>query len=320
MIDPRMKIRHLQCFMEVARLGHVGRAADQLAVTQPAVSKTLRELEEFLNVRLFTRGPKGLALTPMGEAFQHYAATGVVALQQAIDCVAQGKLQGDSNIKIGALPTVAVRLMPQAVQALTAYRRDAAVHLITGPNRILLECLKSRELEVVVGRLADPNQMVGLAFEQLYLERMAVVVHPGHPLLSENPLDLRRIAAFEVLMPSREDITRPIADRLLIANGIGGLERRIETVSGDFSRAYLKQTDAVWIISHGVAALDLAAGDLVELEVDVTATLGPVGMTTRADDRPSPIVAEFMRVTRAAAKELRDGAAQPLHQSVGYRN
>ena len=134
MIDSRMKIRHLQCFMEVARLGHVGRAADQLAVTQPAVSKTLRELEELLNVRLFTRGPKGLALTPLGEAFQHHAATGVVALQQAIECVAQGKRQGDTNLRIGALPTVAVRLMPQAVHELTAQRRDAAVHLITGPN------------------------------------------------------------------------------------------------------------------------------------------------------------------------------------------
>ena len=98
MIDARMKIRHLQCFMEVARLGHVGRAADLLAVTQPAVSKTLRELEEFLNVRLFTRGPKGLSLMPMGEAFQHYTATGVVALQQAIDSVTRGRLQGDSSI------------------------------------------------------------------------------------------------------------------------------------------------------------------------------------------------------------------------------
>ena len=242
MIDARMKIRHLQCFMEVARLGHVGRAADLLAVTQPAVSKTLRELEEFLNVRLFTRGPKGLSLTPKGEAFQHYASTGVVALQHAIDSVMQGKAQGDSNIKIGALPTVAVRLMPQAVRALIGERRDASVHLITGPNRILLERLKSRELEVVVGRLADPDQMIGLAFEQLYLERMAVVVHPRHPLLGERPLDLRRIAAYQVLMPSREDITRPIADRLLIANGISGLERRIETVSGDFSRAY-SETD-----------------------------------------------------------------------------
>ena len=312
MIDARMKIRHLQCFMEVARLGHVGRAADLLAVTQPAVSKTLRELEEFLNVRLFTRGPKGLSLTPMGEAFQHHAATGVMALQHAIDSVMQGKAHGASNIKIGALPTVAVRLMPQSVRSLTRERRDASVHLITGPNLILLERLKSRELDVVVGRLADPDQMIGLAFEQLYLERMAVVVQPRHALLKEKPLDLRRITEFEVLMPSREDITRPIADRLLIANGISGLERRIETVSGDFSRAYLQQTDAVWIISYGVAALDIAAGELAELEVDVTATLGPVGMTTRADDRPPPIVAEFMRVTRAAARELRGADGQAL--------
>ena len=114
-------------------------------------------------------------------------------------------------------------------------------------------------------------------------------------------------------MPSREDITRPIADRLLIANGIGGLERRIETVSSDFSRAYLKQSDAVWIISYGVAALDIAAGDLVELPVDVSATLGPVGMTTRADDRPTPIVTQFMKVTRqrgrAAAQRLGPPAA-----------
>ena len=319
MIDARMKIRHLQCFMEVARLGHVGRAADRLAVTQPAVSKTLRELEELLNVRLFTRGPKGLALTPLGEMFQHHAATGVVALQQAIACVGQGKLPSSTGIRIGALPTVAVRLMPQAVHELASRRRDAAVHLITGPNRILLERLKHRELDVVVGRLTDPDQMIGLAFEQLYLERMAVVVPPGHHLLGERPFDPRRIAAFELLMPSREDITRPIVDRLLIANGIGGLERRIETVSSDFSRAYLQQSDAVWIISHGVAALDIASGELVELPIDVSATLGPVGMTTRADDRPTPIVDEFMKVTRATAERLRNdtaGAGRPAAEGL----
>jgi LysR family transcriptional regulator, pca operon transcriptional activator len=309
MIDSRMKIRHLQCFLEVARLGHVGRAAAHLAVTQPAVSKTLRELEELLRVRLFTRGPKGLALTPLGQAFQHHAATAIIALRQAIDSVAQGKLRGDTNIRIGALATVAARLMPQVVQDLTSQCRDAAVHLITAPNRILLERLKSRELDVVVGRLADPDQMIGLAFEQLYMERMAVVVRPGHQLLAEQPLDPRRIAAFAVLMPSREDITGPITDQLSIANGIGGIERRIETVSSDFSRAFLKASDAVWIISYGVVALELAAGDLVELPIDVSAALEPVGMTTRADDRPLPIVMQFMKVTRTAAERLRDDAA-----------
>jgi LysR family transcriptional regulator, pca operon transcriptional activator len=313
-IDARMKIRHLQCFLEVARLGHVGRAADQLAVTQPAVSKTLRELEDILAVRLFARTPKGLTLTPFGEVFQHYAATGVVALEQAIDSVAQGRARGDTVIRVGALPTVAVRIMPRAVQDLTALRRDATVSLLSGPNRFLLDRLKGRDLDLVVGRLADPEQMIGLAFEQLYSERLALVVRPGHPLLdaaavAAPPFDMKRVAAFTVVMPTKEDITRPAVDRLLIANGVGALERRVETVSSDFSRAFLKQTDAVWIISYGVAALDIVAGDLVELPADVADTTGPVGMTTRADERPSPAVTAFMGVVRAAAGRMREAGA-----------
>ena len=309
MIDARMKIRHLQCFQEVARLGHVGRAADQLAVTQPAVSKTLRELEDILSARLFARTRKGLELTPAGELFQHHAATGLVALQQAIDSVARGRERGDTAIRVGALPTVAVRLMPRAVQDLVLSRPDATVNLVSGPNRFLLERLKSRDLDVVVGRLAEPEQMTGLAFEQLYSERLALIVRPGHPLLDgPEPFDLKRIAGHTVVVPTREDITRAAADRLLIANGVGALERRVETVSSDFSRAFLKQTDAVWIISYGVAALDLAAGDLVELPADTSDTKGPVGMTTRADERPSPAVTAFMQVTRAVAEAMRAAA------------
>ena len=309
MIDARMKLRHLQCFLEVARLGHVGRAADQLAVTQPAVSKTLRELEDILATRLFDRTRKGLELTPAGELFQHHAATGLVALQQAIDSVARGGARGDTAIRVGALPTVAVRIMPRAVQGLVRARPDATVNLVSGPNRFLLERLKSRDLDVVVGRLAEPEQMTGLAFEQLYSERLALVVRPGHPLLDgDRPFDLRRIAGHTVVMPTREDITRGTVDRLLIAHGVGALERRVETVSSDFSRAFLKQTDAVWIISYGVAELDLAAGDLVELPADTSDTKGPVGMTTRADERPSPAVVSFMGIVRAVAEAMRAAA------------
>ena len=79
-------------------------------------------------------------------------------------------------------------------------------------------------------------------------------------------------------------------------------------MSSDFSRAFLKQTDAVWIISYGVAAPDLAAGDLVELPADMSDTMGAVGMTTRADERPSPIVTLFMKVTRAVVERARKGA------------
>ena len=102
MIDARIKIRHLQCFLETARLRHVGRAADRLCVTQPAVSKTIRELEEILAVQLFERSGRGLALTSFGRLFQEYAQTSLTSLEQAIDSVALGRVPGGTVLRVGA--------------------------------------------------------------------------------------------------------------------------------------------------------------------------------------------------------------------------
>jgi LysR family pca operon transcriptional activator len=302
MIDARIKIRHLQCFLETARLRHVGRAADRLCVTQPAVSKTLRELEDILAVRLFERSGRGLVLTSVGRLFQEYAQTGVTSLEQAIDSVSLGRVPGGTVLRIGALPTVAARLIPHAVEQLLKDRPDALVRLLAGHNRYLYERLRSQELDLVVGRTAEPEQMIGLQFEQLYMERLALVVRPGHPLLEHASLDLRQILDHTVIMPTPEDIIRPSVDRFLIGHGIGAVERRIETVSSDFSRNFLSSRDAVWIISLGVVALDLAAGTLVELPFEMEDTAGPVGMTTRADESAPPITLAFMGATRRVAQ------------------
>lgn len=307
-LDPRIKIRHLQCFLEVARFGHVGRAAEQLHVTQPAISKTLKELEQALKARLFARTPRGLVLTAAGERFQEHAATGLLALQQAVESVAQARLLRETVLRIGALPTVAARLVPAAVEALLEARSDAVVDLVSGPNRFLLERLKSRELDLVVGRLAEPEAMVGLAFEQLYAECMTVVVRPDHPLLGEPEPQPRAIARFPLLVPGRRDITRPLVERWLLAQRVPPPLRRIETVSSDFARAFLARTDAVWIISQGVVALDLAARSLVALPFDTTLTAGPVGMTMRADERPEPILALFTGLLRRLGADLRSAA------------
>ena len=80
MLDGRIKLRHLQCFLAVAEQRSIQRAAERLAVTQPAVSKTLRELEEMLGVQLFRRGRRGALPTADAEAFQRYASASLSAL------------------------------------------------------------------------------------------------------------------------------------------------------------------------------------------------------------------------------------------------
>ncbi len=309
MIDRRIKFRHLQCFLEVARQKSVVKAADALSITQPAVSKTLRELEDILAVQLFDRSKRGISVTRFGEVFLRYAGASVTALRQGVDSIAQARAKGGFAITLGVLPTVAARIMPTAVQSFKKDGVETIVRIITGDNDLLLSRLRVGELDLVVGRLGEPDLMTGLSFEHLYSEHISFLVRPGHPLLSDRPFDLVRMLDYPVLMPTEDSIIRPYVDRFLIANGIGTPADQIETISMAFGRSYTRITDAVWIISNGVAANDVEDGVLVELPVDTRDTLGPVGLTTRADTPPGLATQMIMQAVRDVSERRIEGGA-----------
>lgn len=302
-LDQRVKFRHLQCFLEIARQQSVVKAAAALSVTQPAVSKTIRELEGLLGVALFERRGRGIALTRFGEVFLRYAGASVTALRQGVDSITQARTKGGLTIKIGALPTVSTRVMPRAVHLFKQHNTGTVVRVVTGENSVLLSQLRTGDLDLVVGRLADPELMTGLSFEHLYSERVSFIVRPGHPLLKAKPLNLAKLAGYTVLLPTEGSIIRPLVDRFLIAHGIASLPDQIETVSMAFGRRYTRMTDAVWLISRGVVAEDLEEGVLAELPVATDATTGPVGLTTRADIPPSPPAVMLMQTIREAARK-----------------
>jgi LysR family pca operon transcriptional activator len=302
-LDQRVKYRHLQCFLEIARQRSVVKAAAALSVTQPAVSKTIRELEELLGVALFERRGRGVALTRFGEVFLRYAGASVTALRQGIDSITQARTRGGMSIKVGALPTVSTRVMPLAVHLFKQENTGTVVRVVTGENSVLLSQLRTGDLDLVVGRLADPELMTGLSFEHLYSEHVSFVVRPDHPLLREEPFDLAKVARYTVLMPTEGSIIRPLVDRFLITHAIATIPDQIETVSMAFGRRYTRMTDAVWIISRGVVTDDLADGVLAELPVETEATTGPVGLTTRADTPLSLPSVMLMQTIREAARQ-----------------
>lgn len=286
LLDPRLKIRHLVCFLEVARLRSVVNAADFLNISQPAATKTIKELEAILDTVLFDRSRRKLALTPFGELFQRYAGTSIAALSQGIEAVKEAR--ADTIIKVGALPTVSARILPRAVERFTQAGVPARTRIVTGPNGYLLSLLRVGDVDLVIGRMADPSAIAGLNFEHLYSEQIVFAVRVGHPLLAAEPFRLPMIEAYQTLMPPPDSVIRPTVDRLLIAHGVTRLQDDVETVSNAFGRAFTRQSDAVWIISGGVIAADLEEGQLAILPVDTAETLGPVGLTTRNDMALSP--------------------------------
>lgn len=302
-IDPRIKLRHIACFLEVARLRSVVNAADHLNISQPAASKTIQELEEFLGNALFDRSRRKLFLTPFGETFYRYASTSIAALRQGIDAARSG---GEATtVKVGALPTVSARILPTAVRNFTADDPGVHTRIITGPNNYLLSLLRTGDVDLVIGRMAEPEVMVGLAFEHLYSERVVMVVRPGHPLLDVADFNLGLIEPCQVLMPTPDAVIRHHVDRMLLAHGISNIRDEVETVSNAFGRSYVRQTDAIWIISEGVVAKDVEEGQLALLPVDTSQTMGPVGFTTRADTIPTLAATALMQAIRSVAAGFR---------------
>jgi LysR family pca operon transcriptional activator len=304
MIDSRVKVRHLQTFVEVARQKSVVKAAELLHVSQPAVTKTIRELEEVLGVAVFERDGRGIKITRYGDVFLRHAGAALTALRQGLDSVSHERFGEAPPIRIGALPTVSTRIMPRAVELFLKENTWSRIKMVTGENAVLLEQLRIGDLDLVVGRLSSPDKMTGFSFEHLYSEQVVFAVRADHPLLKTKQSLFANLGNYTVLMPTRASIIRPFVESFLIANGVASLPNQIETVSDSFGRAFVRTSDAIWIISAGVVATDIADGLLGILPIDTSETRGPVGLTMRTDAIASLPLSILVQTVREASKEI----------------
>jgi LysR family pca operon transcriptional activator len=302
-IDERIKFRHLQCFLAVARHGSLQKASDVLAVTQPAVSKTLKELEGTLAVRLFERGRRGAVLTGAGKAFMGHAGASVQALRDAVASVAPER-RGAAVVTLGVLPTVAPWLMQQTLLRLdrgadAGQRMSLKIH--TGANPALLAQLRQGELDLVIGRFAEPAQMLGLSFEHLYADPLVLVVRPGHRLLAHDAA-LAALGDFTLVLPTAGTAIRHSADNFMVKRGLAPL-RTVETLSVSVGRGYTAASDAVWITPLGAVRAELDSGLLCALPADMRGTEELVGLILRADMVPNEAQRELISVVRLVAAQ-----------------
>ncbi len=291
--------------MEVARQRSVGSAATVLNVTQPAVSRALRELEEITGVALVEKQGRGIRISRYGEVFLQHAGASLSALRSGVNALQSARTGSGAFIKIGALPTVSATVIPDAVARFIQTGTTGKLAVVSGDNRILLEQLRNGELDLVVGRLAAPEHMSGLTFEPLYRDRIVFVVAAGHPLASSRQFPVAALENYPVLTPISGSIIKPYVDRLFLEQGMAEPQFAIETVSDAFGRAFVLRHQAIWIISRGVVAADITNGIFHILPVDTQSTLGSVGLTLRANEKQNGALSIFINVLKDSTHAYR---------------
>lgn len=305
----RLRIRHLQCLAAIAEEAHLGRAAEKLHVSQPAVSKTLAELEGLLGFRLFQRGRMGAALTREGQAFLPHAVTVLDAITAATRAAVRERAAPVEVVNVGTLPSAAPALLPDALEKFRASHPASRVVVVTDRNTPLTDMLRAGRLDFAIARMSDPERMAGLAFELLCMEPLLLVVRRGHPLLDAAPPLVGDVLEFPVLVWPKATTPRVNTDNFLEAHRLRLPANSVETMSLSLARLVTQRSDAVWFVPAGAVRDELAGGRLAALNIATDGTGEPIGITRRSDVRPSPAAHELMAAVREAAISSRREAA-----------
>lgn len=305
----RIKYRHLRCLIELAECGKVTAAADALNVTQPAVSKTIRELEEILQTRLFERGGASFQLTAQGRAFLRYAEASLGALGDGVRATLGSRKAQIADVTVGALSSVAASFLPDVVLEFDR-QESTLIRVITGPNTYLLDELLAGKIDLVVGSMPDRNRMTGLRFEHLFSDRITFLVRRGHRLANLDSVDLRMIAEHPVLLPAAMSNIRLALDTALMSQGVASLAQVIEAASPEFARGYVRKSDAIWAASYGASEDDVMTGRLTPLNLDASYFPVPVGVTTRRSARLSTMVQRLVECMRDVARSRGGGGPE----------
>ena len=302
-----VQLRHLRCFVAVAQERHLARAAERLALSQPAISKTLAELEELAGTRLVERGSAGRrgvqGLSAAGEQLLARALRvleAVDASAQALAPVAGERLE---RLRIGALPSVAPSLLPQALARLRAQRQGLQIVVKSAANAVLLDDLRAGELDLVVGRMSDPLLMGGLSFELLHTEPLVFVARAGHPL-ARRGASAQAALAYPLVVYGEGTVPRHHTESLLASLGLALPADALQTLDVSVAGGLVACSDSIWITPLGAARNDLAAGRLVRLRIATPGTEEPVGLLLRGDAPASKARSALVALLRDEARRL----------------
>ena len=300
-LDTHLALRHLSLIDAIAREGSLLAAAQEVGLTQSAVTKSLQEAESVVGARLFTRTNRGVRPTQAGEVLIAHARLVLTQLRHAgqeLDDLASGS---GGRVAVGVLVSAAVTILPTAIAALRQKRPNLAVKVIEGTNDVLMPLLRAGDLDLVIGRLSGFSSGAGIAEETLCDDVAQVVVRAGHPLTTRKGLRLADLLDEPWILPRQETSMRRQIDECFRAEGLPPPANSVESVSILTNRSLVVLADYLVVWPVQLARFESAQGLVTALDVPLPATARPIGISTRRGARLSPAAETLIAALRAAA-------------------
>ncbi|RVT42268.1 LysR family transcriptional regulator [Sphingobium algorifonticola] len=263
-----MELRQIKHFLEIVRCASFGQAAEKMHITQPALSKSIRNLEQSLGVMLLERHPGGVVPTQFGKVFMEYAMLITSEIDRAIEELNELKGSGRGIVRVGAGATMMQYLLPQAVRAFVQSDESASVVFRQGLRDELLASLRRGEIDIVVGSTDGLRGDEDFRQENVLLDEIVVVANGNHPLANRDRVEIAELGRYRWVLPDGTEGERNRLTRVMRDAGLPPPSCVIRTPSSTFMATMLQEGEYLSYLPRALIRLDHEYAHLQPLPLD----------------------------------------------------
>jgi len=262
-LDPRQ----LRAFLAIVEAGSLGLAAEALHVTQPALSRMVKRLEDQLGVPLFERRTTGMELTTFGEALLPHATVLSAEGARALEQINSLRGLGQGTLRIGSVASAAIVVLPAVLDRILTQWPNLHVQITEAVEDILETALANNSIDVAIsGPIRESEEIMQVA-EHRFSDRYSVICAANHPLLKRRELTLADLASERWVMPPEEAEPRKQFAALAAKLGAHPPRVAVETRYPAVIKALVARTRFLGWLPEPLFAAEESAGLIRKLPV-----------------------------------------------------
>jgi DNA-binding transcriptional LysR family regulator len=303
-IGRRLKLRDLHILLAVVQCGSMAKAAGQLSVSNPVVSKAVSDLEQTLGVRLVDRSAHGVEPTIYGRALLEHALPVFDELRQAVKHVEFLADPTAGEARIGSSIAIASGLITAVVDRLSRQHPRIVFHLLAAETSITYRALEERKVDLVIARIFNPIEDDQLDAEVLYDEQEVVVAGVHNPWTRRRKIKLAELMRDPWTLPPPDSLSGSVIAQAFRDAGLDLPPTTIITSTVPVRSALLATGRFLTIMPGSILWFSANNPAIKRLPVELPTTRRPVGIITLKKRTLSPVAQLFIQCARDVAKSI----------------
>jgi len=299
----RVKLRDMKVFHAVAHAGSMAKAASELVVAQPVVSKTIKALEQSLGVRLFDRSSTGIELTGYGQVLLAKTRVVFAEIEEAIKGIEFLKDPTVGEVRIASPESMTIGLLPLIIDRFAAAHPGAVLQVLQA-NAFPLDfhMLRERKVDMMLGRIAPQFKEPDLEAEVLFQEQLVAVVGRRHALARKRSVRLSELLDAKWILAPADTAAGSLWAEAFHAMGLPLPKVAISTFSMNLRNSLIASGRYVTMMPQSVWRFTAKNSSAVVLPMKLELQPAPVAIVTIKGRSLSPMVARFADAIRLECK------------------